>query len=581
MTTDSNTPRQDPVEVHFAPAAAINLLVLAIMVAAIGASLSKYFGWLIGIAMGLALSYVFSALVKTLLAPSGAVKRGERILAGLFALALFGVTMGLSYGTLYATLFAQSSALVEFQRVRLPMQRQLESVVLANAEGAVKAFTAWQVDSEKKAEQEGKGGGTCPTKAASLGRRGPIAMWRESEAGIAANLQRELKSNVEGIRTRFNALKDRKAENFGDAMAITSGLNVLIESSEALARGSYVKATQETLARQLAIDITWPNGEVFRCGDNTRDELMKRAQTALNEMADVKKNPPLQPLAPAIDLSNPQELTIRGLLRAFNGIALVGTLGEVGSFADDSLMQTALRTKGLINRETLGFFIAGLIEFCVLFTAFLAVRSGQAPFPLQPTRMLASLQNRAEQQANGPFRLVMLLSLAMFKLIVNLFFARPGRMSHSAEGNIAALKHDAVVISDPVYPPRELDWALLLAPYLLPNHDGDYLIVPNTKQCARVQMAARALEYQSAVVLLNLDVLWGSLASYWPAANQFERLLPSARNLHYAVYKLVPAFAQAMRLQLLQPPRQPSTTTSFEENHDIRDRKQYQTDSKQ
>jgi hypothetical protein len=65
-------------------------------------------------------------------------------------------------------------------------------------------------------------------------------------------------------------------------------------------------------------------------------------------------------------------------------------------------------------------------------------------------------------------------------------------------------------------------------------------------------MTASALTFQDAAVRINLDVPWASIASYRPAANQFERLIPDARKLHYAVYKLTPAFAQAMRVQILQ-----------------------------
>ncbi len=555
--TIQNTPAQDQANVSFAPATAINLVMLAIMTLAMGSGLATYFGWFVGITIGLALSYVFSALVKTLVAPAGAVKRSERVWAGAFAVALFGVTLGFSYGALYGKLFAQASALGEFQRVRLPVQRQLESVVLANAEGSVKAFAAWQQDSAKKADQESTGGGTCPAKALSLGKRGPIAMWRESEAGIAANLEKELRSNVDGIRTKFDALKDRKAATFAEAMAITSGLNALIEASEALARGSYVRATKDTLARQLESDITWLNGDKFQCGDSTRDELIKRAQSALNDLADVKNNPPLQPIIPAIDLSNQQELTIRGLLRSFNAIAKVMTFGGVGTFADDPLMEVALKHKGLINRETIGFLIGGLIELCILFTAFLAVRSGQPPFSFQPTHMLAGLQTRAKQQNNWLIQLMMLSVLAVSMLTVNLFFARPDKTANDRAHTPVDTDQDVVIPCDPVYPARELDWGILLAPYLLANHDGDYLVVPNTTRCTKVLIAARALEYQCAAVLLNLDVPWANVASYRPAEMQFERLLPDARNLHYAIYKLTPAFAQAMRLQMLQSVSQP------------------------
>jgi hypothetical protein len=558
--TPENTPKHDETKVRFAPATAINLVMLAIMVLSIGAGLAKYFGWLVGITVGLALSYVFSALAKTVVAPLGEVTRSERVWAGLFALALFCITLGLSYGTLYAKLFAQASALEEFQRVRLPVQRQIESAVLANAEGSVKAFAAWQKDAADKAQKESNknGGGSCPTKAASLGKRGPIAMWREADAGIAANLHDELSSNVDKIRTKFNALRDRKAANFAEAMEITTGLNAVIEASEALARGSYVRATQEALARQLASEITWLNGEVFKCGDTTRDELIKRAQSALLDLADPKKNPPLKPMAPAIDLSNEQELTIRGLLRSFNALAGVLTLGVVGTFADDPLMEAALKTKGLINRETIGFLVAGLIELSVLFTAFLAVRSGQPPFPFQPNRTLERLEARAAQEKNWLVQLTMYLALSLSKLAVNLFFAQQGDMD-SGTAAFADTDRDSTIHPDPAYPSRELDWGILLAPYLLANHDGDYLVIPNISRGARALMAASALTYQGAAVRLNLEAPWISIASYRLAAEQFERLLPDARNLHYAIYKLTPAFAQAMRLQMLQAASQPRT----------------------
>ena len=168
--------------------------------------------------------------------------------------------------------------------------------------------------------------------------------------------------------------------------------------------------------------------------------------------------------------------------------------------------------------------------------------------------MLADLQTRAEQQNNWLKRLAVYLALAASKLMVNLLFAQQQTTSEKENAAIAVeTDEDALTRRDPVYPTRELDWATLLVPYLLANHDGDYLVVPNTTRCAKMLMAARALEYQGAAVLLNLNVPWTCVATYRPAANQFERLLPDARNLNYAIYKLTPPFAQAMRLQILQP----------------------------
>ena len=530
--------------VHFAPERAFHLLALAIMVLAIGAGLARYFGWPAGLIMGLALSHVFSALAKTLLAPAGTVARSERVLAGVFALALFGVTMGLSYGTLYGSLFAQSSALGEFSRVRGPVERQLESVVLANGEAAVHAFGAWQAYSSQKAAQEGQGGGSCPGRAQSQGARGPIAMWRENEAGIATNLHDELKRTVHQLRGKFELVKQRKAGNFAETSAISASLNQLIETAEGLARGSYIAATQATLSRQLASRISGPDGRAVDCGDRARDELILRAQAALNALADTRKNPPIAPLAPAIDLANQQELTIRGLLRAFNGLGMLASFGWVGNFADDPLMEMALKNKGLINRETLGFLIAGLIELCVLFTAFLAARSGAPAFPYRPGEMLRRWETRLAGQRPGLGSWLSLFWLGLCKTLLNLLFTRPQA--------IAAPAALPAVAPDPRYGRRELEWSRLLAHHLFANDAGEYLVIPNAGAYSASLLAAQALEYQGHAARLNLDVSWETVSSYWPVASRFGQRLPDVIEMRYAVYKLKPDFAQALRLKLLE-----------------------------
>ncbi|OGA17017.1 MAG: hypothetical protein A3I63_08430 [Betaproteobacteria bacterium RIFCSPLOWO2_02_FULL_66_14] len=543
-------------KVTFAPATVINLVLLGIMVASIGAGLAVYFGWFIAGTIGLALSYVFSALAKKVVAPAAEVSLNERVAAACFAFLLFGITVALSYATLYSVLFAQASALAEFERVRMPVQRQIESAVLANAQLSVTAFEAWQKDSAAKAQQEAKGGGSCPAKAQSLGKRGPIAMWREGDAQIAANLHQELKSRVENIETLFNAVKGRRPATFPEAMEITAALNRVIEASEAL-RGSYVQATMATLKRQLESQITWINGEVFSCGDTTRQELIMRAQAAMADLGDTKKHPPLPAVAPGIDLSNQQELTIRGLLRSFNLLFLVPSLGLLGNFADDPLMQHALKTKGFINRETIGFLIAGLIELSILFTAWLAARNGTPPFPFRPARALAGLQALADKQTNWITYGLIALVLAFCKLLVNLLFAvKDG----SGDDTTGAVDRDVPDVPDPVFGTRELEWGVLLAPYLVSVHEGDYFIVPNTVRCAKALMAASALTYKDAAVRINLDVPWPAIATYSPAASQLGRLVPDAKSLRYAVYKVRPSYSQALRLHLLQQP--PSVSSS-------------------
>ena len=157
---------------------------VVLMAGAVSYSVSLYLGWLVALPIGTALTYSFSRLVKTVVAPAGVYSKAWRLGCGAAALAVFGVTMGLSYSTLYAKFFAQNSALDYFQKSRLPVQRQLEALV-GNARTVSKALAAWDEHSKAMAQQETTTGGTCPSKAASPSGRGPIAMFRVGEKGIA------------------------------------------------------------------------------------------------------------------------------------------------------------------------------------------------------------------------------------------------------------------------------------------------------------------------------------------------------------------------------------------------------------
>lgn len=528
----------------FSPAIAVSLIVSALMVVSIATGIASFFGWYVGITLGLALSYVFSTLAKNIVAPVGSISRTERSLSAAFALSIFILTLGLSYSTLYARVFAQASALGEFQQQRLPIQHQLETVILASAEDTVNAFKAWSADSTIKAAAEKGQGGSCPAKLSSTGRPGAIAKWRELEAGTADDLYKKWDAKVSSIRTEFNTLKVRHPADFNEMKIIANGLNELVEQSEALARGSYNESAQKTLETHLASEVTWPNGDVFKCGDTQRDELIQQAQIALVNLTDLKKNPPLHHMTPAIDISNPQELVIRGLLRSGNAILATMTFGRLGNFADDSLMLEALKTNGLVNRETIGFFLAALIEVCVIFTAFLAVRSGQAPFPFDPVATIASLKSTAEQQKYALVRWAILLLMFPFKLIINLFFAKEHAIGDAQKTNY----DDPIIIGpDPIFPHREIGRIALLLSHLFSNHDGDYLIIPNRQDCLIALTAARALVYQQVAILISQNVSWHVLSN--------NQLVSSHLNLNedtiYAVFKLAPSFAQAMRLQLL------------------------------
>lgn len=530
--------------VIFDPILVVYVLMVVLMAGAVAYSVSLYLGWIVALPIGTALTYCFSRLVKTVAAPAGMFSRAWRLGCGLAALAVFGVSMGLSNSTLYVKFFAQNSALEYFQKSRLPVQRQLETLV-GNAKTASKALAAWDSHSKAKAQQEANTGGTCPTKAASPSGRGPIAMFRTGEMGIASNLHADIQSAVDAVAAGLDHVKQIKPKDFAEVVKLTNDLNVAIEAGEAMAHGALVKSAKQTLQSRIESQIAWPNGEVFSCGDTTRDELLKRALAALTE---VEQLPTLKPMAPGIDLSNPQAVANRGLLRSFNSIAILVSYGLVGQFEDDPLMTEAMK-RGVINQETLSMLMASLLELCVVLTAVMAARRGAPLLALNPDQALAVWQAKAETEPRFGKKLLHLLGLALCKGLFNMLWAYP-----AADGTTLidrpSRKSGFTVDADPVYPGRELDWATSLAPFLISFHDDDYVCIPAGRS-PKASMAARALRYQGAATLINSLVPWDVVAANRVAAHQLQKLVPDAKVLSWEVFKLEPSFAQALRLMLL------------------------------
>ncbi len=527
------------VELAFDPILAVYVLMIMLMAMAVAYSISLYLSWWVAAPIGVSLTYCFSRLVKTVVAPRGMYTPLWRAGCAGAAIAVFGVTMGLSYATLYAKFLAQTSAINHFQAGRTPVQRQLETLA-GNAKAASNAFAAWDAHSTAKADKESKEGGTCPAKAASASGRGPIAMFRTGEAGIAANLHAELKVSVDALAARLEGVAQRKPANFAETMQLTGELNAAIESGESLAHGALVRSARKTIQQRIETEIAWPNGEVFTCGDTVRDELLKRALEAL---------PALSPLVPGIDLSNPQSVANRGLLRSFNALMRVTTLGFAGSFEDDPLMTEALK-KGVVNQETLGMFTASLLELCVVLTAVMASRRGAAPFGFRPMEILAAWQDKARAEPRFAVKLAQMLAIMLVKGAVNMLWAypsidevRPATASKTSRGGFA-------MGADPQFPARELAWATSLAPFLVPFHGDEYVCIPAGRS-PKASMAARTLCYRGAAVLIHGQAVWEAIATNRVAAFQLQRLVPDAKALAWEVFKLEPSFAQALRLALL------------------------------
>ena len=51
---------------------------------------------------------------------------------------------------------------------------------------------------------------------------------------------------------------------------------------------------------------------------------------------------------------------------------------------------------------------------------------------------------------------------------------------------------------------------------------------------------------------MNTQVPWSQIATHRTAASYLQKLVPGAYGQSWEVYKLLPNFAQAMRIQLLK-----------------------------
>lgn len=536
----------------FSPGLAINLMMTGVMIASIAYALARFLTVLVALPVAVALGAVFGHFAH--MALDARVPTRHRLIAATAALLIFLVTCGLSYGSLYAALFAEQSSLRYFEESRRPLMQKINGQ-LANAETARRALQAWADHSEVKSQAEAKTGGSCPSKAESTGIRGPIAKWRESEKGIAGDLAKEFSDRLKEAGKRIDPVRDKLPTTYAESLVVGAALNAGAESVESLTRGAFPASVADTLKRQAVAKITWRNGETFACGDTARDELLARAAAAV---AELQRGTVLEPLRPPIDLRQDKEVMITGLLRGFNLAAAVATGGLSGSFKDDPLMTQALN-KGWINRETLPFALAALIELCVVLTASWARDRGSAPIPFEPVGWLTGMRQRQAATARPIARSLLALWSAVARVVINLFYAVP-IAAHGAGQEVGPA-------ADPRLTERELRWAETLLLWLAYVHDCAYLCVPIVPSTDKARTAARCLEYQGKAVLLASAATWEHVSRSPEFAHRVLMLLPDAKLKRYEIYRLSPDAAQAFRLQWLEPgPERPRSPASPQES---------------
>lgn len=515
------------------------LVVGLLMTAAVASALMAYFSWWFAIPISMVLSWLASRLAVNVFGPASSIGWGLRLASLLMLVAVLATTVGLSYSALYSILFAKTSAIEDYERQRTSTERVLSTAV-AHATTVETAVSAWATYSEEMAANEAKSGGTCPSKAASKGIRGPIAMFRTNEAAIAKDLGQAVSAGVKAITTQTAQTVGKRATSFEEARRQMTIMNAALQAADALAHQSLASTVQATLENQRIASIRWPNGEEFECGDMARNTLIERARRALSEL---KAMPAFPALSVAINLSDSQAITGRGLLRSYNLLLHALSFGLAGQFGDDPLMVEALK-RGIINQETVGFLLACLIEIAVLATALLQARRPHRPLPVNPAAWIQRLE-RGSVSGTTTVGASNTLYGSMLRLAANLVLVHEDCGTPTRQPQAVEFQYRS-------YPEREMQLAANhLAPYVVPAFGGEeYIFLPASAPVKTIAVA-QMLAAHGAALLLSTQSAWRQVASHPNVSRRLQALVPGANTTSWSVFKLTPDFAQALRLKML------------------------------
>lgn len=546
-----------PVKSKFTLSRAAHWCAQALLAAAITSSLKDFLTLWIAVPLATTLTFVFGELVRLAMSPSA---WWQRVAAMIGALMIGSTSVALSYSTAYQRFFATPSAILDFTSRREPAERELQRV-LGLAQTAQSALQTWAQDAAEKARIESTdgaaGGGTCPSRPESLGRRGPITTWRSDDARVAGSLAADLKGLLDRAAAGTQTLTALpKPKDFAE---VKLGMDLANKALDDIARltggGNFAQSTIKALQDREASMVTIRTGETVGCGDGARLALIDRAKAALETLAATKPPPRLQA---TVDLADPQDVLTRGWLRGFNGALSMATLGHAGQFTDDPLMLQALKN-GLVNRETVGFLLAVLLEASVVFTALVLARQGRAPFGDNLPDWIRAAESR--NGTPGPVRRGL---MGAAKRVANAFYAEPEAPASGTAVQVLDARLDSASFGDvelnaePRYPARETRWSSELLDFHFPWGADDYLIVPVLPTTRRVRSMAHSLRAQGVLDFITESADHRLLAGKRDALRYMQgKLGDTWQDVDYAVFRIKPAYAHVLRLTLIdsQPPQ--------------------------
>ena len=551
--------------ITFSPAHLVHYSCLCVMAGAICIALWPFISWA-AIPVASCLAWTFSRLAATAIGmqetdESEHLTLTRRLAAGAGAALIGGASIGLSGSTLWEKISGLSSSITHQQAQGAKTLEAIQGVFF-DAVSARAAVAEWSVASARKAAVESTTGGTCPSRPESRGKAGPITVWRREEAELAARLRDQMADYIKALEAASKAVPTDTPRDFAGGMAYMEKVNEAVKIAQGIAGGSQRKSAIDVLDRRIASKIRLNDGQEVSCEDQNRLEQLNAAKSALEAIGG--KRAGVQVLTLPIDLRNAQEVAIRGLIRAYTLLLRVATFGRAGSFEDDPQMKSALE-KSVINRETVPFILAAMIELAVISSAALASRSGRVPFPLDPQRVLSELRRRAKT-AGPAKKTASAAAEGLFKLVVNLLGRVKDPLAQAEEvarapGIEGGWRNElpeaprfrpSVVFSEVV-----MKAGLSVWPFKFSYQGETYLAIPreDNESAMNALEMARVLVYQDLSILLNEQTRASRLRSIPEVRRRIECM---ERECDFEVYKLNEHLAHAIRVAMSNPANEES-----------------------
>jgi hypothetical protein len=491
---------------------AAQLAAQLLLLVAVANALQAFMQWAAALLLAGILVYLFSKMVDLVLDPS--VRKLIRVLALASAALLATLTVGMSASTLWIKMFAQTSVANLFQKELETTERALSATNNLVASTA-SALAAWQADAKLKADLEYLEGGTCPRRAASLGKRGPVFYLRRDDERVAFALAKDLDHWATTLNRAIQALKKTpKATVFNEVSQAMTVANIAIEAALPLTKnGAFSEAALRSLnarkAQMVAVD---EDGTGHPCGDASRIELIERSIAAVSSLAQL---PALPRMAPSVDLTRPEDVTVRGWLRSANLAASL--IGLAGNFNDDPLWRDAKQMNGSINRESLSFIMAIILELAVVLTkvALTLQKGGSPPFA---SDLVANAGHWISKSTTTTWR--NFLAQMFIKSWCNLFYREVNHQPSfngphlfpTSEPKASVQSDDSLLDSgfmpmrlgdDPKFSARVKAQTEKLLPYYVPWGDVQILVIPQLKATDHVLSIARHLANHAQLKILS------------------------------------------------------------------------------